>query len=404
VVNGSTNINNNKLVFTYCNYYWVIKSTPNIIYDKMRPSTHETNKTPSPPSNEVAYDSNNNKNLGKFVVVACFSMFVGIVVGANLFGQNNNYTTDDMLVSLCGSVTRSGNSDTVIVPEPKVVVASVPTTSPPPTTTTTQTMAKPTTSSSTDIDSKSSPRDDHPLEASSNSPTVPTSNPESSSLCPYAKYPEYMFHKDVKAEPYPSIGNRIYVPHMEPEELAFFDHTLGLSQYKHYFEFGMGGSTGLASTKKNLLTITTVDTDMRFAATLRDYALGDQVKGYWVNIGPVGEWGGPKPETSDSPCHSYWPRFALSYGKLHQTGTNLVFVDGRFRSTCVLAVLLTGDRPDFLIHDYFGDGREGYHIVEEFLDRDKCAKSLCHFVPKKNIDPVKVQALYEQKKYDVARR
>jgi hypothetical protein len=208
-------------------------------------------------------------------------------------------------------------------------------------------------------------------------------------FCPFDAYPPITHMKDIKTHPYPRRGDgdnavNIYKPHMTEIETNYFIETI--KQFNNYFEFGSGGSTGLASFETNLQSIITVDTDMRFAATIHDRNVKN-VQAYWINIGPVREWGIPDPDRLDiNTCFHTWPRFALSYHILRKPNTDIVLVDGRFRISCVLSVLLTGDRPHFLIHDYIGDDRPYYKVILLVLDQIECKGSLCFFSVKENLD------------------
>lgn len=210
--------------------------------------------------------------------------------------------------------------------------------------------------------------------------------------CSFNKLPSILSGNQISKiiPPYPSISQRINQPHMEQNEIEFFKQTL--QRYIVYFEFGMGGSTGLASLQENLKSITTVDNDIHFVVTIRNANL-QRVFPFWINTGPIKSWGVPNPENYiENPCHHLWSRYALSYSMLRKPSTDLVFVDGRFRISCVFAVIISGDRPDFLIHDY--QEERNYDIVEIVLQRVNCVESLCLFSPKTNINILQVQQLF----------
>ena len=181
---------------------------------------------------------------------------------------------------------------------------------------------------------------------------------------------------------------------MTPKDVALFQAELsgansppGVDPPRSYFEFGMGGSTGLASRTTNLRLVTAVDSDDAFVAAMRDAKLGEHVRLLWANIGPVRDWGNPV-EKHAKECTALYRNYAASYASVRaSTPTDIVFVDGRFRVSCVAEVLATGDRPRvFIVHDYL-DRMHQFGDIELLLDRVRCGDVLCVFRVKPDLDP-----------------
>ena len=199
-------------------------------------------------------------------------------------------------------------------------------------------------------------------------------------------------------EPYPDT--RLFAPHMEEVgDWALFQDVLRSSRV--YFEFGAGGSTGVAATTKNLVSVTSVDSDARFVASVRDARLGTRVRAYWANVGPVRMWGTPDPKLETS-CRGLYPNYAESYAALRDNGTDVVFVDGRFRVSCVLEVLATGDRPLFIVHDFLPREKEHYADMDLVLQRVRCGGSMCAFRARPSVTQTELAVLREKHRWDVA--
>ena len=167
------------------------------------------------------------------------------------------------------------------------------------------------------------------------------------------------------------------------------------------FEFGMGGSTGIASRLEGV-DITSVDTDPRFVSSLRDARLGPRAKLWWVNVGPVRNWGFPN-ETFASACRdTMYGNYFKSYAALRAPNTDTIFIDGRFRVLSVPAVLATGDRPQtFLVHDFVK--RPHYADMALLLDQVECGAHLCVFRPKPNLTPEMIEEVRKKHELDVSR-
>ena len=157
-------------------------------------------------------------------------------------------------------------------------------------------------------------------------------------------------------------------PWLDPQSLAWFEDKLGKAQ--SYLEFGSGGSTRWAAE----LGIETVSIECdRFFARSVQKSLPDphKVKLIEVDIGLTGPWGVPLPGSPSPKRLVKWRRYIEApFSKLDQL-PELILVDGRFRRACALRCAIasreTGATADLLFDDYYMEGRETYHKLEQQL-------------------------------------
>ena len=149
-----------------------------------------------------------------------------------------------------------------------------------------------------------------------------------------------------------------------------------------YFEFGMGGSTVLASelVKGRVVAIDSDAVWVRHVAETiapSDY----ERRLIHVDIGATKEWGFPvdlgSPEIYEPYCHAIREHAPRDF--------DLCFVDGRFRVACFLSCLkYTASDTVVCIHDY--RMRPYYHGIEEFARPIAEAENLTAFVRRRGID------------------
>lgn len=133
-------------------------------------------------------------------------------------------------------------------------------------------------------------------------------------------------------------------------------------------EYGSGGSTVVAAELpgKRLFS---VESDEDWARMMRGWfaenppAQGTEVDVIWSDVGPTKEWGFPRNARG-------WQRYARYplqvWGLPEFVQPDVVLVDGRFRTGCVLAAALRTARPITLLFDDYTP-RKHYHRVEEFI-------------------------------------
>jgi hypothetical protein len=156
----------------------------------------------------------------------------------------------------------------------------------------------------------------------------------------------------------------------------------------HYLEYGSGGSTLLACSVLCIRKIHSVESDSDFINDLSENnSITEGLKNkrlefFYVDIGKTGKWGMPV----DKKHMHLWPLYPLKpFNAGSKTSYDLVFIDGRFRVACALAVALENPSCTVLIHDYFK--RPQYWILEKFYEIESRADTMVKFRIKKNIDP-----------------
>lgn len=174
--------------------------------------------------------------------------------------------------------------------------------------------------------------------------------------------------------------------HMSPKEIELF--TAFLNSAKGYFEFGMGGSTKLASdiVKGDLYA---VDSDKAWVDLVKSEMTESSFKRelIHVDIGPTKAWGFPV----SSDAEELFPNYHSRILSIDNKNIDLCFVDGRFRVACFLQALRhLGPETIIGIHDYRRRGH--YHIVEKFARPIAEIESLTFFIKRFNMDMKEVEA------------
>jgi protein O-GlcNAc transferase len=113
---------------------------------------------------------------------------------------------------------------------------------------------------------------------------------------------------------------------MSSPEQALFRKSLDSAT--HYFEYGCGGSTWQACTKDNLISVTSVESDLAWIQKVVDTCQASKLKTIHTNIGPTKAWGFPISKPNQS-----WEHYSKAFDQRHPE-TNLVLIDGRFRVAC----------------------------------------------------------------------
>lgn len=200
------------------------------------------------------------------------------------------------------------------------------------------------------------------------------------------------------------LNQRRYIPKdypfiMYPEEKS---KLLEILNHSHcYLEFGTGGSTIFTLINSNV-PIISVDSNEAWIKYMKKYNiirrnLNNRLKIYLFNIGPTRSW--RYPINNDN--SELFPAFSSKVFELEDPKKiDVVLVDGRFRVACVLQTIIhcyQNNNLRILIHDY--PSREGYKIVEEFLDVIDSVKLLYVFKVKENINLDDVHKAYDIYKY-----
>ena len=149
--------------------------------------------------------------------------------------------------------------------------------------------------------------------------------------------------------------------------------------HRRYLEFGVGGST-LMATRSGLQSVVAVDLDPHWVdAVTKHPEIDAAIRGgradiRHADIGPVTQWGYPR-DLGHIQC---WPTYiATAWDAWSERNEmpDLIFVDGRFRVACCLSVVLvaaSGSHPTddlrVLLHDV-GPDRPYYDEVFAILRR-----------------------------------
>ncbi|MGJ8604686.1 MAG: hypothetical protein ACSHXH_11215 [Marivita sp.] len=131
-------------------------------------------------------------------------------------------------------------------------------------------------------------------------------------------------------------------------------------------EYGSGGSTVLASEMAGK-TVYSVESDPDWCQMMQVYfdhaGTTSDVTLHYANVGPVGKWGRPKTDAKWARYHRY-PNSVWDLDGFK--APDLVLVDGRFRTACVLTAMLRTEKPvTVLFDDYIG--RSQYQRIERFV-------------------------------------
>lgn len=207
---------------------------------------------------------------------------------------------------------------------------------------------------------------------------------------------EYQHEKDAKAlTPLDSSILQVRCRMTDPEKLLLLRL---LQRSKSYFEFGSGGSTEMAcelaaSHNSSLQVITSIDSSLEWINKEKKKAVERHISLnlHYVDIGAIKEWGRP---SEDNKLKHIWTKYWTSFTDFKGENADLVLIDGRFRASCALYVLLTSTNDGLLmmIHDF--TGRKEYHIILPFVEIVACVDELIVLKKKAHVVvPALVQAL-----------
>lgn len=174
-------------------------------------------------------------------------------------------------------------------------------------------------------------------------------------------------------------------------ELTFIPEVSALVR-KHYeaanviLEYGSGGSTVMASEMPGK-TIFSVESSRVWTKMMRAWFEQEQPASMPVmkhaNIGATGKWGTPKDGSAYQRYHLYPLSIWDTEGFKHP---DVILVDGRFRVACALTAMLRCTRKTTLLFDDY-EGRKGYHILEDFLEKEEVVGNMARFTVNKKALP-----------------
>ena len=178
---------------------------------------------------------------------------------------------------------------------------------------------------------------------------------------------------------------------IERPKLTFIDE-VGQLVEKHYkkanviLEYGSGGSTVMASEMPGK-TIYSIESSRVWAKMMRAWFEQEEPVSMpdvqHVNIGKTGKWGSPVDGSAFQRYHRYplaiWDAPDFKH-------PDVILVDGRFRVACALTALMKCTKTTTLLFDDY-EGRKGYHVLEEFLEKDEVVGNMARFTVKKQAVP-----------------
>jgi len=140
-------------------------------------------------------------------------------------------------------------------------------------------------------------------------------------------------------------------------------------------EYGSGGSTVLAAEAG--CRVMSVESDRAWAERLADHlaAISSRASVHHADIGPTGAWGTPLKANA----YAKFPSYALSvWDRPDFEEPDLVLIDGRFRASCLVAVLLRAKRPTTVLFDDYAK-RRYYHGVERLARKEEMVGRMARF-------------------------
>ena len=177
--------------------------------------------------------------------------------------------------------------------------------------------------------------------------------------------------------------------------------TENLMNSKVYLEFGMGGSTVLA-TRVGVPYIFSVDSSLEWLGNITKevskISNRSKIKLLHSDLGRIGDWGHPIGQEKIS----NWPTYYSGPWQVIQTSgisPDLVLIDGRFRVACFLYSILNLNPGSTIIWDDYLP-RPEYHIIESILRPHQYVDSMAIFKITEPIDYKKALAMLFENLYN----
>jgi protein O-GlcNAc transferase len=151
-----------------------------------------------------------------------------------------------------------------------------------------------------------------------------------------------------------------------------------------YFEFGSGGSTYQATTRKNIKTVISVESDLEWHNKLKDTLKNNtNVKFIYNEMDTKpNTWGNPGPNSTIAQKINYSNQIVL-LDKTLATNIDFMLIDGRFRVACCLKSFNVINNDCIIAFDDFIN-RPQYHVILDYFDViNKSASNIMVFLKKK---------------------
>ena len=147
-----------------------------------------------------------------------------------------------------------------------------------------------------------------------------------------------------------------------------------------YAEYGVGLSTTWVLNNTDAYVITT-DTSTEWINKIKqsNQANIERLLTYHVDVGELKKWGRPISYAK----REHFVDYTDSIWRAHDH-IDTVLIDGRFRVCCFLTTLKFAQQGTKIIFDDYIE-REHYHIIENYIQRDRvCGRQCLFIVPKKD--------------------
>ena len=189
---------------------------------------------------------------------------------------------------------------------------------------------------------------------------------------------------------------------MSGSELERYFHRNAFN--KNILEFGSGGSTiFFAEIGKH---VTSVESDRLFSKKMQSHIrilrLQHKATVFWTNIGPTKSYGQPWGFLKLFYRNRYSRYFSQVFNTFEKIkDVDFVFVDGRFRVACTMAVLLNIEKGFTLVIDDFFD-RPEYSTVLDVLNNPnlRVGNTAIFEVNRESLDLALIKAIFLKYSYD----
>lgn len=184
------------------------------------------------------------------------------------------------------------------------------------------------------------------------------------------------------------------LPMMSENELNLFLSFLKKSQ--SYVEFGMGGSTYMAS-KYVGKSVISLDSSQDWIKNVQQACESSPIQPrlIFADIGPVGDYGNP----TDPSLKPQWLCYHEMMWDLPESrDADLYMVDGRFRNACFAQTVLHCRKNAIIgIHDFAS--RPHYHVAYKLAREIAVAEDMSFFLPLDNVEET-AQNIIRQYRFD----
>ena len=162
-----------------------------------------------------------------------------------------------------------------------------------------------------------------------------------------------------------------------------------IKNIKNYGEYGIGKST-LWVNKNTSANIFSVDTSLVWVNKIKNkLQKHNNIDIGFIDLGEISEWGRPKSYINRKYIFNY-----IDYIWTKDIKPDFVLIDGRFRVSCFLHSLITGNPGTKIIFDDYTN-RHYYHIVEEYVMPLEVSKNQALFIIPEKLDVENIRKTIE---------